>query len=81
MKLRLTRNNGPALATTISPSGQYIRSSSTLTVMKVATLTTRKISPKERNLRMVPRSLVARESSCPDCHWSWKETGSRCRWA
>ena len=37
--------------------------------------------PKPRNRRIVDRSLIIRESSCPDSHRLWKTIGSRCSWA
>jgi hypothetical protein len=39
----------------------------------------RKMSPKERNRRITLRSVVTRESSCPDCQRSWNAIGRRCR--
>ena len=37
--------------------------------------------PNERKRRMVPRSLMIRESSCPDSQALWNCMGSRCSWA
>ena len=49
--------------------------------MNVMTLVTRKMRPNPANLRIADRSVVARDSSWPDCQLSWKEGGSCCRWA
>jgi len=40
-----------------------------------------KIRPNPANLRIEDRSVVARDSSWPDCQLSWKDVGSRCRCA
>lgn len=45
----------------------------------VTPLTSRNVSGKARNWRSSIRSVVARESNCPEAHRSWKATGSRCR--
>ncbi len=41
-------------------------------------LTTRNSIPKPKNRRIAERSVVARESSWPDCHSLWKLIGSSC---
>ena len=38
-------------------------------------------TPKPPNRRIADRSVVARDSSWPDCQESWKPGSSRCRWA
>ncbi len=38
-------------------------------------------TPKPPNRRIADRSVVARDSSWPDCQASWKPGSSRCRWA
>ena len=67
---------GAAVAATTSPSGQYIVRSTIVTAVTCRTLTTRKSRPNPLNRRMAERSVVARESSCPDCHRVWKLIGS-----
>ena len=56
---------GTALAATTSPSGQYICSSSAVTVSSWRTLTTRKIAPNPANIRMAVRSVVTHRSLSP----------------
>ena len=46
---------------------------------KVNTLVIRKMMPKPANRRIVDRSVVALDSSWPDCQDSWKPESSRCR--
>ena len=67
---------GAAAAATTSPSGQYMFSSTIVTTVTWRTLITRNSSPKPLNRRIAERSVVARESSCPDCHLLWKLIGS-----
>ena len=44
-------------------------------------LTRRKSIPKPENRRIADMSVVARDSSCPDCQRLWKLIGSSCsRW-
>ncbi len=69
---------GIAEAATTRPSGQYMCSSTPTTTSSWATLVIRKISPKPLNRRMLDRSVVTRESSCPDCQCPWKAIGSCC---
>ena len=70
---------GTAAATMSRPSGQYIRSNSTVTVSNCTMFMTRNSRPKPENRRMVDRSVVARDSNWPDCQSPWKLIGSRCR--
>ncbi len=50
-------------------------------MIAVAVLAIRKTKPKPTKRRSVDRSVVSRDSSWPDGHWSWNETGNRCTWA
>ena len=77
----LAATTGRKTVAVSSPSHQFSRMSSTTTAMNVTTFVTRKIVPKPANRRMAERSVVARDSSWPDCHSSWKAGGSRCRCA
>ena len=65
----------------IRPSHQFRWISSATTATNVITLVTMKIRPNPANLRIEDRSVVARDSSWPDCQLSWNEACSRCRWA
>ena len=51
-------------------------SSTPETTVSWVMLMIRKISPKPLNRRMLERSVVTRDSSCPDCQWPWKAIGS-----
>ena len=42
---------------------------------------TRNSRPKPLNRRIAERSVVARESSWPDCQLLWKLIGRGCRWS
>jgi len=53
--------------------------SSPVTAAKVIVEITMNTSPKPANRRIEDRSVVARDSSWPDCHSSWKAGSSRCR--
>ena len=61
-----------------SPSHQFSRMSRITTAVNVTTLVTKKTRPNPANRRIADRSVVARDSSWPDCHASWKPTCSRC---
>ena len=63
------------------PSHQFSRISSAMTAMKVTTLVMKKTMPNPANRRIADRSVVARDSSWPDCHSSWNPACSRCRCA
>jgi hypothetical protein len=52
--------------------------SSTRTTTTVAELAIRKTKPNPTNRRIVLRSVVNRDSNCPEGQRSWKLTGSRC---
>ena len=52
---------------------------STTTVVTVLAKMNTAANPTKR--RSVDRSVVMRDSSWPDGQRSWKDTGSRCRWA
>ena len=56
-------------------------SSTIVTAVTCTMLITRNSSPKPLNLRIEERSVVARDSSWPDCHLLWKAIGSSWRWA
>ena len=77
--LRQIGTTGTNTAPVIRPSHQFRWMSSAITAMNVIVLVTMKIRPNPANLRIVDRSVVARDSSWPDCHSSWNEMGSRCR--
>ena len=64
-----------------SPSHQFSRISRAMTARNVATFVMKKMVPNPANRRIADRSVVARESSCPDCHSSWNAACRRCRWA
>ena len=63
------------------PSHQFSLISNPITAMNVIVLVIRKTVPKPANRRIAARSLVARDSNCPDCQASWNAGGSRCRCA
>ena len=67
------------MAPVISPSHQLSVMSRQVTAVKVKTEMIRNTTPKPANRLIDPRSVVARDSSCPDCHSSWKAGSSRCR--
>ena len=69
------------MAVVISPSHQLRLISSALTAVNVMVEMNRNTMPNPMNRRMVPRSVVARDSSWPDCHSSWNAGSSRCRCA
>ena len=72
---------GAAVQATTRPSGQYIVSSTTVTAVTWRMLMNRNSIPKPKKRRIADRSVVARDSSCPNCHRLWKLIGSACRWA
>src|ERR1700683_1578657 len=76
-----TGTTGKNTTPVIRPSHQLSWISSATTATNVITLVTRKIRPNPANRRIDDRSVVARDSSWPDCHSSWNEGGSRCRCA
>src|ERR1035441_10467991 len=55
--------------------------SSATTITKVITLVMKKTMPNPANRRIADRSVVALDSSWPDCHESWKLGSRRCRCA
>ena len=67
---------GAAVAATTSPSGQYMLSRTIVTTVTCRMLMTRNSRPKPLNRRIADRSVVARDSSWPDCHLLWKLIGS-----
>ncbi|CAM5643615.1 hypothetical protein SVIOM342S_01338 [Streptomyces violaceorubidus] len=72
----ITGMAGPRMT---SPSVQSWTSMMPTPTRIVTPLTSRKVSGKARNMRSSIRSVVPRESSCPEAQRSWKATGSRCR--
>ncbi len=72
----ITGTAGPRIT---SPSAQSWASMMTTPTRIVTPLTSRNVSGKARNWRSSIRSVVPRDSSCPDAHRSWKATGSRWR--
>lgn len=73
--------SGTAVTATTSPNKGESHTNTPMPTTSVSPLTTRKIPEKATNHRIVVRSDVARDSSCPDAHRSWNATGSRCRCA
>ncbi len=73
--------SGTAVTATTSPSHGESHTSTPMPTTTVTLLTTRKMPANATNQRIVVRSDVARESSCPDAHRSWNATGRRCRCA
>ena len=63
----------------IRPSHQFSLISRAVTAANVMMLMNRNTMPNPANRRMDDRSVVARDSSWPDCHSSWKAGSSRCR--
>ena len=61
------------------PSSQCHWKSSAEPTTIVITLTTSSTMPNAIQRRSMLMSCIMRLSSCPDCHLSWNETGSRCR--
>ena len=53
----------------------------TKTTANVTIVCRNQIRPKLTKRRTVPMSDTARDSSCPDCQLSWKDTCSDCRCA
>ena len=53
-------------------------SSTTVVAVSWTTLMSRNNSPKPEKRRIAERSVVARESSWPDCQCPWKAIGSSC---
>ncbi len=78
--IKVSAVSGSVVSAMTSPSHGDSHSSTATPATSVSTLTTRKIPENATNQRIVVRSVVARDSSCPDGHRSWNETGSRCRW-
>ena len=74
-------STGANIAPVIRPSHQFSRMSSTVTPKNITMLVIRKTIPNPANRRMDDRSVVARDSSWPDCHSSWNAGSSRCRCA
>jgi hypothetical protein len=69
---------GSTDTSTTTPSGQYIASRMVVTTQICRVLSIRKIRPKDSSRRMVPRSFMIRESSCPDCQRPWNDIGRIC---
>jgi len=63
------------------PSHQFSRTSSAMTATNVATLVMKKTMPNPAKRRIADMSVVARDSSWPDCQSSWNPACSRCRCA
>jgi hypothetical protein len=53
--------------------------STAITVLSWMMFITRNSRPNPKNRRMIDRSVVARDSSWPDCQSPWKLIGRRCR--
>ena len=64
---------------TTTPSGQYITSRIVVMTVICRMLSNRNVSPKDMNRRMVPRSFMIRDNSCPDCQPPWNDIGRICR--
>ena len=77
----LAAATGRKIPAVSSPSHQFSRISRITTVTNVTVFVTRKMVPNPANRRIADRSVVARDSSCPDCHSSWKPVSSACRCA
>ena len=69
------------MAPVISPSHQLRLISRPVTAVNVMMEMNRNTMPKPANRLIDPRSVVARDSSWPDCHSSWNAGSSRCRCA
>ncbi len=67
---------GTAAAATTSPNGQYMCSRTPVVTVSWTALMRRKSIPKPLKRRIADRSVVARDSSCPDCQRLWKLIGS-----
>ena len=67
------------MAPVISPSHQFSVMSRQVTAVNVMIEVNRNTTPNPANRLIELRSVVARDSSCPDCHSSWKAGSSRCR--
>ena len=82
VKLRSKRSmvmvTGSTDTATTAPSGQYIASRIAVTTMICRTLSMRNTSPKDSRRRMVLRSFMIRDSSCPDCQRLWNDIGKIC---
>ena len=74
-------STGANIAPVIRPSHQFRWMSSAVTPKNITMLVIRKTIPNPANRRMDDRSVVARDSSWPDCHSSWNAGSSRCRCA
>ena len=74
-------STGANIAPVIRPSHQFRWMSSTVTPKNITMLVIRKTIPNPANRRMDDRSVVARDSSWPDCHSSWNAGSSRSRCA
>ncbi len=61
------------------PSHQLSEISRPVTAANVMIEMKMNTSPKPANRLIEERSVVARESSWPDCHSSWNAGSSRCR--
>jgi len=72
-------STGANMAPVISPSHQLSEISRPTTAANVMIEMNRNTSPKPANRLIEERSVVARESSWPDCHSSWNAGSSRCR--
>jgi hypothetical protein len=73
------RSTGMNMQPVIRPSHQFIRMRITVTVANVNTLVSRNTVPKPANLLIADRSVVARDSNCPDCQPSWNAGSRRCK--
>ena len=65
---------------TIARSGLHVKRITTPNTM-VIELETSSTKPKDIHRRTRLTSVWARESSCPLCHESWKDTGRSCTWS
>lgn len=78
-KSQQTIITGTAGASSTSPSVHSWASMMTKPTRIVTPLTSRNVSGKARNIRSSIRSVVPRDSNCPEGQRSWNATGSRCR--
>ncbi len=76
---RWQRMSTGIVAAKVSSASGACNATSTPKIAATCTrISTKKMAPKPMNRRITLRSVIARESSWPDCQRSWNPTSSRC---